>query len=387
MNICNTSFFAMAQSKTDSRGVAQRVKDKEPRCNDIKDSLKETNCVQRAIRLSSPPTSSSIYKDTLCTGHKSGEVLMLDLLSGKKQQIAKDRISVTSVLSLPQLVLYGNRKGHIKAVIDGRVAKVGSRHRSAIISLEYIEDKDGDIDLISTSADKRVYVWKVIIEKPDQIKRIEEKNSKRTQKRNTNQNESTKDTLVGYERTVSLIYLKTLYGPTTPIRCTSISPNRNLLLCAADMSNVVRAFKIEKDTQLLFEINKKEYVLECVFLSDDLFLLCTSANALYLFSTNLPDYLSRIQIKSNNSVSAGVPSLLKKIDTTNALLGFTSGAIFTVKVNENKISIDKEYSLSSIPNSLEVHKGKVYVLAGKEERHSRFYINKNFRNGIFILNK
>ncbi|KAI5184373.1 hypothetical protein NEHOM01_0118 [Nematocida homosporus] len=346
-----------------------------------------TNCQPpiKLLALKSPPTSGALADNLLYIAEKSGELLSFNLITKKKQRHAKEKVAITAIIAIQDFVLYGTRKGHIKALIDNRICRVATRHTSSIVHFAFFETPEGEIDLITASADSRIYIWKVIL--------------------TTNSESPTPSTTTTPSRTLSLVFIKGLYGPDTPITSASLANPPTLFLCTAALSDTVRAFRLEKETQLLFKLPHSDQALLTLFLSANTFAVVSASNTLYLFNTDQVTPLHKLKASAFLPTTEATPVLLKSYhpstnpsttstNSTHFILGFSTGHLFALTTTTNhKLKITGQYQHHAIPNDLlQVQEtatqtptntnSNLYLLSGKEERHQRFIINKTFTNSV-----
>ncbi|KAI5171342.1 hypothetical protein NEFER03_0701 [Nematocida sp. LUAm3] len=335
----------------------------------------------KSISISSTPTCISRCKSSIYIGTKAGDIFVLE--GETKKRILKESSSISSITSVKDLLIYGTKKGEIKAWNEKGTTKLSNRHKQIITSFS-VTNNNEDIDIYTASADKKISHWKLI---------LENQKTKRPQ----------------------LIFLNSLYGPNTPIISSSI--NEQFLLCTSELSSTIRLFKLDKDTQLIFNI-PLEYAVIAEFLNNSFFTVISSDGTLYLFSVEEESPLS--------SYSTGIssyPTILKKIKENELLLGFSCGTIIILSINHhstghnatghhaftpitttscafipNDVLLNAancstncstasttNCSTASTTNCSTVGMAGICVIGGKEEKHNRFLINKEFSNCLMYL--
>jgi len=307
--------------------------------------------------LRSPPTSLSTARGKAVLALKTGELLSIDLETGGKVKLVKEKITVTAVAKANDIVIYGTRKGEIKAIIDGRIARIATRHASSIVEICATED-DSDVNVITSSADKKVMLWKLVISP---------------------------------QRIVSLVFIKALYGPNTAIISSRVSGDRRFVACTSELSNTIRVFKLEKDTQLLFKVRDGEHALHAEWIGAEEFVAASDSGALYLYSTE--DAAPLQIVEQAPSAKSCTPTLLKRVGDNKVVVGYSNGQIALVEMDTNgrrKIEVRELGNCRGIPNSAEPVKGdngeeEIVLAAGQEERHKRFIIEENAKNALWRI--
>ncbi|KAI5190096.1 hypothetical protein NEMIN01_0881 [Nematocida minor] len=303
------------------------------------------------VSLRAPPTAMQLHNSKLTIAHKSGEIVTIDTETKERKVLAKEKVSVTAVCQTQDILLVGTRKGEVKSLINKSLKRISKRHRSLIVSIDAIETETGEVEIITASADHRVHIWKLDI--------TENKGKK----------------------VAHLLFLKTLYGPNTPITSSSLSQDKKLFLCTAELAETVRVFRLEKDTQLLFHLQKGEYALAALFIKNNQFVVVSSTNTVYLFSTDQSEPIQSLYLETENSSECAVSSLKLLSDSTFAV-GLTNGHIFILDFSQS-ISVKDSMSVDAIPNDIVSTGSTLYIAGGKEEKHTRFFINKTASNGLF----
>ncbi|KAI5143396.1 hypothetical protein NEPAR06_1389 [Nematocida parisii] len=316
-------------------------------------SAKPTTLTHTLIsKLKSPPTAMTIQNSEITIAQKSGEIVTVSSEAKERKVLVKDKNTTTAICAVDGILLVGARTGEIKSLCDKKYKRISKRHRGQIISIHAIKTENNETEIITTSADHRVFLWKLDIN--------ESKGSK----------------------TVHLLFMKALYGPNTPIKSTSMSPDKKLLLCTAELTETVRIFKLEKDTQLLFNL-KDGHALYGAFVTNEQFIVMSNRSTLHLYNINKTDPVKSLHIPTEDEASAEVSSL-KLISPGTAAIGFSNGQIIIVSIAETA-EILSYCQIDGIPNDFMQKESTLYVAAGKEESHSRFFVNKSFLNGFVAI--
>lgn len=300
------------------------------------------------IILRSPPTAIGLQNNALIVTHKSGEICSISITTNKRKVLVRERTAVTALSSVDGILLVGTRKGEIKSLVDKKYKKVAHRHTAQIISITAVKTEGGETEIITASTDQKIYLWKLDVNE------------------------------VKGEKVVHLLFLKALYGPSTPIISTSPSPNRKLLLCTSELTPTTRVFRLEKDTQLLFHI--KDYAVRGLFIRNDRFIVISNTNILYVFHIDRTDPVEIVPLAVDTSAEVSSMALLSP---DKIAVGFTSGAIILLQLTE-RLHIVKTLQFEGIPNDFLMCGSVLYAVLGREEKHSRFFIKKSMTNGIFM---
>ncbi|KAI5180353.1 hypothetical protein NEOKW01_0657 [Nematocida sp. AWRm80] len=305
----------------------------------------------KSTSIVSAPTDIVTIEKEIVYSTKLGEIIRIT--SDKKEKQTKDKQSVTAMIEIEGILFYGTRAGQIKCLNNGKVEKLSARHKQEVVSIEVINTEAGETELATAAKDSRVHIWKLSIDK------------------RTN--------------TVSLLFLKTLYGPSTPITSLSLSLNNQLLLCTAEISNTARIFKLLGDTQLIYTVDHED-ILYSQFLSNDTFCTITNKNTIYLYTTESTKAYQRVTSKSTIPDTNITPVLFRFYSTYSILvLGYSSGDIFIMQYKNTKLTIVQHYHIDSIPVSGTTIDNTLVIAGGKEEKHGRFIINKEFSNALYRI--
>ncbi|KAH9386187.1 uncharacterized protein NEMAJ01_1083 [Nematocida major] len=299
------------------------------------------------VSLRTPPTALCMHGSMLAVSHKSGEVCSVNMETMAKKVLSRNTSAATAICHIEGILLIGTRKGEIRVVVDKRGKQLAKRHSAQIISIHTVKTENDETEVLTASADRKVLVWKLDIS--------EFKGAK----------------------VVNLLFLKALYGPTTPIKSTSLSAGKRLLLCTSEISETIRVFRLEKDTQLLFHL-KQGFAVLGAFLDNERFVVVSDKNVLYIFNINRTEPDQALELPES-----GV-SALSVLSAKRALVGLSDGRILDIQIEETA-SIKKTMCVNAIPNAFLQSGSSLYVAGGKEEKHARFFINKTVRNGVFKL--
>lgn len=311
------------------------------------EGLREQKC-KNVLKLRSPPTGMDFYNGILTVTHKSGEICTFNTETDERRVLAREKTAVTAICRVEGILLLGTRKGEIKSLSDKKTKRLSKKHKGQIVSIDVARTEKGEIEIITASADSRINLWKLD---------ILELNGKKI---------------------IHLLFIKSLYGPSTPVISSSLSPSRRLFLCTSELSEVIRIFKLEKDTQLVFKI--EEQAVLGVFISNDRFIVVSNTNTIYLFTVDDSAPVDSLQLKENDGFPSSISTVKTRKNTFS--LGLTNGKVFTGEAGD-KIKIVSSILVDGIPNSIISDGDKIFVAGGKEEKHSRFFISKSSANGIF----
>lgn len=309
--------------------------------------------------LRSPPTEMHFHGKKLTIAHKSGEICTLDTETKERKVIGRNSTGVTAIAYVKGILLIGTKKGEIKTLINKGLKIISKRHKGQIVSIDTIETDSAEIEVITTSEDCRINLWKLD---------INEFNGKKV---------------------VHLLFIKSLYGPNTPIISSSISPNRKLFACTSELSEAIRIFKLETDTQLIFRLEQTN-ALFCLFITDEYFAVTSSnSDTIHLFSINNKSPVQTIHLANEYSGVLGSPSSISPISKEIFTVGFSNGYTFIIKFSESssiKLSVVSSIVINGVPNGTVSDGHTLYIGGGKEERLSRFHIRKSAANGVFAYN-
>ncbi|OAG29415.1 hypothetical protein NEDG_00548 [Nematocida displodere] len=316
--------------------------------------------LQCLTSLRSPPTSVASSTSQLFIGHKSGELLSIAPDTATKKVLTREKVSITSLAYTHEILLFGTKKGHIKAHIDGRNVRLGNRHSASIVAMVPYENENGELELITAGTDKKILVWKLVV------------NATAT------------------PRTVSLIFIKALYGATSPIVSADLSDDNALFACTCELSSILRVFKVDRDTQLLFTLPNEEHAVQTIFLTSEVFATISNRNTLYLFSPESTQPFQKLRAKGLVGDDQAVLTLFKRLTPPNeevpkAVLGFSNGTTVILEFVDHRLHLLHRIRQDSLPNTAILHNSNFYLLAGKEEKHARFIINKKAKNTIRVM--
>ncbi|EHY66474.1 hypothetical protein NERG_00114 [Nematocida ausubeli] len=303
-------------------------------------------------KLRSPPTAMDVQNNLMVITQKSGEIITVAPETQERKVLVKDRTTTTAICAVNNILLVGARTGEVKSLCEKRYKRISKRHRGQIISIHAIETENNETEIITASADHRVFIWKLDINESNGVK------------------------------TVHLLFIKALYGPKTPIKSTSLSPDKKLFLCTSELTETVRIFRLEKDTQLLFHLSEG-YALYGAFVTAEEFLVVSSTQTVHLYSINKSDPICSVCIPTEENSLAEV-SCLKLVSQNTAAIGLSDGKIIVLGVAKT-LEILNTYKIDGVPNDFLQKESTLYVAAGKEESHSRFFVDKSFSNGFVAI--
>lgn len=320
-------------------------------------------------KLPSPPTCFYFHGECIVTAHKSGEIVSFDTKTQEKKRVLKHTRSVTSMLFTEGVLLFGTRKGEIRAYLNGQSHRLPSRHAAQVVSIIEVSSESGEKEIVTSSTDGRICMWRLVI----------------TEKKRNGETSAS----------VSLLYVKTLYGPTTPISCTEASVSTLFLLCSAEISNTVRVFKLQKDTQLLFDLPRGEHAVRSTFLSEEVFCVASSSNNIYIYDMSQVTPVSKLRSK-HLVPDTGFPVVYLKSVTKEgfengadpaALLvaGFASGSVFLIRYSNRNLSVIRKIDQASILVSAGIYSGSLLLLMGREEPQARFHLKPEGANELLQL--
>lgn len=314
-------------------------------------SQEKPNCsAGAAATLRAVPTSCALSHSALVVSLKSGEVVALALPALEKTKLAKENCAVTAVAVVNDAVLYGTKKGAVKAIINGHTLKLSDRHSSPVIKILGVANEH-DTDLYTIAASSSVMVWKLI---------VDQENAAGT-----------------------LMYVNSLHGPNSAITSGALSPSGEFLSCTAALSNTIHLFKLGKNTQLLFKIRPSEHALHTEWLSDSRWVVVASTNTVYLFSTDDLAPVQKLKTRVPPSTTITATAQCTHHGTAYLMLGCSNGDLVVLKYAKQTLSLHTKTQVApSLINGICITPTTVVAALGKEERHSRFIIKPEGANEV-----
>jgi hypothetical protein len=333
----------------------------------------------REVRLRGVPTviAEASNGTVLYVACKNGEIVEVDRISGKKKRIKKPSRAISAMVAVGNSVIFGESGGALYVISNGEVEQLRSKHTGQISSISIIRSKD-ETHMAVASKDKRVSLWKV-----------EEAGKK-----------------------ITAFFLQTLYGPTSPIVEIDQFCNPNRILCVAELSNTVRVFKIDRNTQLLYKLEEGLFATCAAFISEDFFAVSTSANQLCIFGLHkntplmiVPSEVEAMEAgciydgegflgggKAEKAAPGPKPlecavSRIRSSGENRLLVAYKTGQVLLLKYvpEEGRLFVCRRIEMGNlIINDVLLTENELIACSGKEERGGRFYVNKGSRNALLI---
>lgn len=324
---------------------------------------------KRICNLHYPPTCFYFHGDTIVTAQKTGAIRSFNIKTREKKRIMQHVRGVTSMLFTEGVLLFGTRRGELKAYFNGRSHRLPSRHMTLIVSIIEVKSETGEKEIVTSSTDGRICMWRLVI----------------TEKKKNDETSTS----------VSLLYLKSLYGPTTPISCTEASESTFYLLCSAEISNTVRVFKLQKDTQLLFDLPQGEHAVRSTFVSEDVFCVASSTNAIYVYDMSQDTPVFKLKPKQLVDDIRFPIVYLKSVKkeviengtgpTALLVVGFANGSLYLIRYSNRTLTVIRKIDQISILVAAGIHSGSLFLLMGREEPRARFHLLPEGFNEILQL--
>lgn len=303
-------------------------------------------------------TAVSLDEESVFSGSKDGSVIQWDIATGKKTHVIKwDREGVTgssdAVLSIDtgssELVTFAgsDRKVRVWDTRDSRIHTLEDyAHKSAITSVRFRPKSQGaveSLEVVSTSTDRMVKLWNVS----------------------------------------NYSYIDSLYGHQSAVCSLEFFSGGNLALTSGQ-DGTARVWKLEEDSQLLFETSKDGTAADACCILDELrFLTGTQSGNLFLWSRSKRKPVAYTPAAHGND--QWISALAAHPFSDLVVSGASSGAIKLWSVNRD-ITHAGELEAAGFVNELRVsNSGSLIVAAlGKEHKLGRWNVHHSARNCLKV---